>query len=324
MFDLIRRGRGEDFGVAQWLHDLSAAAGIIPDGRRLALYKRLTQLHLTPPTRPIARSAEEVFAVRGGDRLLRLSLRENQSDWHTFAEVFLRDAYRDPLAAAGAQIRTFVDVGAHIGLVSLLVKALHPSVQLLCVEPTAESANVLERNMAQNGCDYTLARKAISGHVGTVPLHATGWWSSCTIVPQVAEQRIAREGRPEHDLSLGPRQVETTTLDALFDAHGLDEVDVLKLDVEGAEAEVVFPGAKWLSRVRVLWLDLHDKYVDGPRVLSILEEAGYHCVPSLRPRSTVVLVRDATRFLYGEEARRRGVEVLLESTHGRSAAKSIS
>jgi hypothetical protein len=45
--------------------------------------------------------------------------------------------------------------------------------------------------------------------------------------------------------------------------HGVDHIDILKMDIEGAELEVLTHHAEWLSRVGNLLIELHDRYRPG-------------------------------------------------------------
>lgn len=53
--------------------------------------------------------------------------------------------------------------------------------------------------------------------------------------------------------------VESTTIPELMDEWDIPNIDILKIDVEGAE-RVIFQGkdTSWLSRVRVIAIELHD------------------------------------------------------------------
>jgi hypothetical protein len=60
-------------------------------------------------------------------------------------------------------------------------------------------------------------------------------------------------------------EVAAVTIPELLDRAGADRIDILKIDIEGAEAELFSENTAWLGRVGVLVLELHDRFVPGCR-----------------------------------------------------------
>lgn len=62
-----------------------------------------------------------------------------------------------------------------------------------------------------------------------------------------------------------PNAFKTVTVAKLLKDSGFDEIDLLKVDIEGAEKEV-FGAAdvdEWLPKVKVIAIELHDRMKDG-------------------------------------------------------------
>ena len=62
-----------------------------------------------------------------------------------------------------------------------------------------------------------------------------------------------------------PAAMKTTTISKLLQESGFEEIDLLKVDIEGAEKEV-FGAADvddWLSKVKVIMIELHDRMKRG-------------------------------------------------------------
>ena len=53
------------------------------------------------------------------------------------------------------------------------------------------------------------------------------------------------------------------TVDAILRDAGQNRVDLLKIDIEGAEREVMSSSANWIDRVGVLMIELHDDIKPG-------------------------------------------------------------
>jgi FkbM family methyltransferase len=127
---------------------------------------------------------------------------------------------------------TVVDVGANLGTYSAVaLDRLQGHGRLLAIEPARENFFWLQRNARHNlgkmpSNRVTLARVALSDQGGWAILH----------------KNPANKGdnRLYQDFLL-PKQerVQTTTLDALCMKHGIDSIDVLKVDVQGLEVRVL-------------------------------------------------------------------------------------
>lgn len=53
-------------------------------------------------------------------------------------------------------------------------------------------------------------------------------------------------------------KIESITIDDLMSDHKLLEIDLLKIDIEGAEAELFSENIEWLNNVKVMAIELHD------------------------------------------------------------------
>ncbi|WP_157978733.1 FkbM family methyltransferase [Nocardia aurea] len=165
-------------------------------------------------------------------------------------------------------MQTVVDLGANIGLSATYFSELFPDAKILCIEPLAENQNVLRVNARKN---WKLISCAISGEDGSASFGVSKWWGSGSIVDTIWRRRQALNNRFESTLAMAPRKVAAVTLDTLIAEHNIDSIDVLKMDIEGAEESVFAGSLNWLHSVRVLLIEIHDKYVDSNRIREILK-----------------------------------------------------
>lgn len=149
-----------------------------------------------------------------------------------------------------------LDCGANIGFSVLNYKRQFPQARIVAFEPDPEFAPVLRRNLEQNG----------AGDVEVV--EAAAWTSA-------GEGRWRSEGIDGSRLAPdGSTVVRTVDLADYLS----DEVDLLKLDIEGAEYAVVEHLADRLGRVKNLSIECH---VDQTRIepfakiLTVLRRAGF-------------------------------------------------
>ncbi len=158
------------------------------------------------------------------------------------------------------------DVGAHHGYVSLHAsRCVGPSGVVYAFEPSPYNLEYLRRHLAWNATENVdLKALALAGEKGTATLGETG--SSRTF-------RLGTKGV----------SVETACLPSLLSDEGLLSPDVLKLDVEGAEGEVLEAAVGHLKPSALILVAIHsmDNY---RRVRRTLEGAAFTVVDSAGTR----------------------------------------
>ena len=151
-------------------------------------------------------------------------------DYHPEAngELFVLRALR------GERLRCVFDVGANVGNWSLLVHEIFPDAAIHCFEVMPPTVEELRRRAAGIPgivvCDFGLAERE-----GKIPLHY--YPENATLTTSIADVPH-RHARVE-------AQGFVTTGDAYLERSGVDAVDLLKIDVEGADHLVLegFRGA---------------------------------------------------------------------------------
>ena len=138
---------------------------------------------------------------------------------------------------------TFFDVGANIGLFSLAAgaKLRGKEAQLFAFEPCSATFAILEKNLALNGLtNVQTVHAAVSDAAGEAEL----------FVNAAFKDGLNSLHDPSHTDAevVGREAVRTVTLDDFVSAAGLARVDVMKVDVEGAERLVFRGGQKLLAR----------------------------------------------------------------------------
>jgi FkbM family methyltransferase len=178
-----------------------------------------------------------------------VSLRLGTSDKDVFRQVFIYEEYA-PLQGID-DVRVIVDCGANIGLASMYLLDRYPSATLLAIEPDPENAAMCRRNLSRFG-----SRACVE----TAGIWSRGDWG-CP-----ARLRLDRNAGDGREWSIVVREAtngeDTETagvgMDAICDRTG--EIDLLKIDIEGAE-EIIFSrdSASWLQRVRNMAIELHNE-----------------------------------------------------------------
>jgi FkbM family methyltransferase len=176
-----------------------------------------------------------------------LWLRPDTSDVLVASQVFMQRSYFHK-SLLSLSPKFILDAGANIGLSAIFFAKLFPGVRILCVEP--ESSN------------YALLRKNVSSYPQIEVVQAGLWGSECTL-------RIANPGGDRWAFrtvksEAGDGVLRGMSVDEICQLYGETTIDILKIDIEGAEKEVFAVDAtSWLKRVHVLMIELHDRLVAG-------------------------------------------------------------
>jgi FkbM family methyltransferase len=135
-----------------------------------------------------------------------------------------------------------IDVGAHVGLYTLM--AARRVSRVVAFEPSRQNFKLLRKNVILSRLtNVDVRREAVTDRVGTVTFQefqGSSWGRSmmCGMLPQEFTTPIS---------------VQSTTIDALE-----MEPNVLKIDVEGAEAAVLQGAANTIQRAQpIIFLEVH-------------------------------------------------------------------
>ncbi len=177
------------------------------------------------------------------------------------------------LRARPSVVRTVVDSGANIGQTVLYFAALVPAARIWAYEPGSAARDWLQAGVAANNFTQVQVEPAGLGAVaGTARLASCGAddrhgsWNKVN----------AAEGEP----------IVLATLDGELARHGLAELDLWKLDMEGYELEALRGAASALAagRIRAVYIEIAGE--PGQACLEFLTARGYRAhtlTPAGRP-----------------------------------------
>jgi FkbM family methyltransferase len=133
-----------------------------------------------------------------------------------------------------------VDAGAHIGLASLYFAQRFPECQILALEPEPQNFELLQKNTGSYS-NITPMQAALWGHSTTLSLvdQKCGNW---------AFQMEEREGEKE---------IPAITVEKAKNLLEASMIDILKMDIEGAEEGVLENYFEWGGCVRTVIVELH-------------------------------------------------------------------
>ena len=172
-------------------------------------------------------------------------LRGNTVDFAVFNSIFVSGEYDLKL---DFEPRYIVDAGANIGASALYFKIRYPEALLIAVEPEKSNFRLLKKNL---------------NNYQKVGLENCALWPdnrglviSNPDAEKYAFQMVEATGEAE--------AIKGITIENLFTRWHLPHVDLLKMDIEGAE-KLLFDAEdiSWLKKVRVLVVELHESIIPG-------------------------------------------------------------
>jgi FkbM family methyltransferase len=180
----------------------------------------------------------------------------------------------------------FVDVGGNKGDFALLAARLMGGAgRVLCFEPEPDNVHWIERSAKRNQFAIEVVPVALADKPGTATLHLgekSGWHSL------LATDGVAITGELE---------IVTERLDDALAERGIDQVDVIKIDVEGAENAVLDGATRALSgsHPMTVLLDIHPgRGIDPVAICTRLRDWGFTINEPVGPQTKSVV---ATRVI---------------------------
>jgi FkbM family methyltransferase len=176
-----------------------------------------------------------------------LEFRRDTSDLSVYRQVFLGLEYA---CVPNDEPAFIIDCGANVGYASAYFLTRFPRAELIAIEPDPGNFAVLTRNLAPYGRRARAIHGAVWSHATRLSMAAPDYRGGEEWARQVCE---------------GGDEVAAYGVADLLRIAGWERADLLKMDIEGAEA-VVFANNTdaWIDRVTAMVIELHDDTVFGP------------------------------------------------------------
>ncbi len=210
---------------------------------------------------------------------IRLSAPDANILVNSIEEIFLSDQYRRNYRFSQGDV--IVDAGANIGAYTVLAASNVGSTgRVVSIEPEKNNLNYLKRNIAMNG-------------LGNVVVVKKGAWSK----KRTLKLYLISDNIMAHTMIVKKSKrhvnVPVETIDAICRSNGLDHVDFIKMDIEGAEIEAV-KGMHTLSKSKLrMAIAAYHPIGDG-------QKAYEKVIPYLRANGFTVNMDPKEYFVYAE------------------------
>lgn len=178
---------------------------------------------------------------------------------HSLDELFLEDLY---LFKSDTETPYIIDCGANMGLSVLYFKKQYPKAKIIAFEPDPSICNLLRKNIATyfNSENITVYEKAVWTEETTLDFYSDGGLSGSTVL--------------DFSNTKTTTKVETADLKKFLTQN----VDFLKIDIEGAENKLIFDIEDQLVHVKNLFLEYHgikDEPQNLGEILNLLKRSGF-------------------------------------------------
>jgi len=249
--ELARRNIREAIGYRSWAYRTAArmldlGALVLSEGPGAAI--RIERLKAATGQR------EKSVAVKFRRLKYPISLRPGSRDVETLISNVVRLEYGQLKLPTDAA-HFIVDGGAYIGDTSAYFLSIYPASRILALEPNRESFDIAKRNLEPYGDRVALLHKALADKRGTLFLSGLETGAKVT--------------------ATGTMAVECLTVSDLIAMSPNGRINVLKLDIEGAE-EALFSNetGEWLNKVDHIIVETHGPACEKV-VLGALESANW-------------------------------------------------
>lgn len=189
----------------------------------------------------------------------------SSSDIFVFFQVFIAQGYKpllDFLKQREVEPTTIVDAGANVGYFSILINSLYPDAKIVCIEPSESNVNCLKKNIKHCANNVEIVPAALWSNDRKLEMkneHAEEWTFQLT------------------DRSPSAGKYDGISLTSLMMKFGLQKIDILKIDIEGAEA-ILFSDMDFISKldkVAILAMEIHDHFANRLEIHDRLNESGF-------------------------------------------------
>jgi FkbM family methyltransferase len=179
-------------------------------------------------------------------------IRPGTEDVGTIITNVVREEYGHFVAAK--EPLWMIDAGAYIGDTTAYFLSRFPNLKVIVLEPNPESYELAKRNLQAYGDRVILLQKGLFSNEQIQYL--SGFSTDASITDSGVE-------------------IECTTISSLLEFYSIPFVDILKIDIEGAE-EAIFSSKPeaWLHRIGLLIIEIHGSRIES-LISHVLSENGF-------------------------------------------------
>lgn len=219
----------------------------------------------------VSQNADKLeIAYALNDRSFRFLVDEDSSDGAVFRQIVMEEEYAT-LIELFTQLKLtpklMIDAGANVGYTSIYFSAYYPDMKIIALEPKKSTYIRLVNNLKINQLNNVVSLQK-------------GVWSKNTFVK--ADLNF-RDGQDWSFRLIEAKSSETALFEVTTIAELLkneDVLDFLKMDIEGGEVDVFKGNLEWLTKVKVIAIEIHDEFECREEIETSLQQHGFELTHS--------------------------------------------
>lgn len=181
-------------------------------------------------------------------------IRRRTSDWGSVANNVVREEWGQ--FTMDREPSVVIDAGAYIGDTASYFLSRFRGAKVIALEPNPRS--------------FELARRNLSSYRERCILMPAALWTEDGVV-------CLSEGELGAQVTETGMSVSAVSMPSILESLDLEMIDILKMDIEGAEYEVLASGAQsWMRRVEWILLETHGS-AGTVETLKVVKNAGFAC-----------------------------------------------
>ncbi|WP_017260202.1 FkbM family methyltransferase [Pedobacter arcticus] len=180
------------------------------------------------------------------------------SDFSVFLQVFLDEQYLPVVNFClfnKLEIKNILDLGANVGFTSIYLHKAFKKASIYAVEPDENNFKTLKRNTS-----FLKKLTTINSAV----------WSHKTFLTPSYQEESDWGKTFLVDKNNSENKIETVTIDQLIKDYSLETIDILKIDIEGAEKPVFEGDISFLNKTKVIAIEIHEDYIEKQVITDVL------------------------------------------------------
>jgi FkbM family methyltransferase len=188
-----------------------------------------------------------------------LYFRPKTTDGLVFDQIFLKKEYDIPNIISEFDPKVIIDAGANVGFSAVLFANKFPLAKIVAIEPddsnfqllklnTSFYPNIININAALWGCNSLLKVLNIGRHWGV----------------KVGELDYDSKEKVCAFMNQKDKLIKTVTIEDILKKYNFKNIDILKMDIEGAEKNVFeLNTTDWIDKVNLFIIEFHERYEPG-------------------------------------------------------------
>jgi len=181
---------------------------------------------------------------------ISVEIRSHSTDPRVVFSTFVRQFHVPPRHLVPADAKNILDSGSNIGLTIAHFSILYPSAKIIGVEMDEENASLCRKNIQFLKVRAKVINAAIWIEDGTVEYDVIeNYQDGLSLVGGSTSKTLAK------------KQVDSIGINSLISAGGPEDmIDLVKMDIKGAEANVLKKNTECAGRVKVIMVECHPPY----------------------------------------------------------------